>query len=74
MTSSRQEMRRSAPAGVDSATADRFRVVAKNGTAAVGFTPLMRDRVDAVVAGGDTLTLELRASGSIPYTQIRAFN
>jgi flagellar basal-body rod modification protein FlgD len=62
------------PAGVDSATADRFRVVAKNGTAAVGFTPLMRDRVDAVVAGGDTLTLELRASGSIPYTQIRAFN
>ena len=62
------------PAGVDPATADRFRVLAKNGTAAVGFTPLMRDRVDAVVAGGDTLTLELRASGSIPYTQIRAFN
>jgi flagellar basal-body rod modification protein FlgD len=62
------------PAGVDAATGDTFRVVAKNGAANVGFTPLMRDRVDAVVAGGDTLTLELRNSGSVPYDQIRAFN
>ena len=62
------------PAGVDPATGDSFRVVAKNGAANVGFTPLMRDRVDAVVAGGDTLTLELRNSGSVPYEQIRAFN
>jgi flagellar basal-body rod modification protein FlgD len=62
------------PAGVDAATGDTFRVVAKNGAANVGFTPLMRDRVDAVIAGGDTLTLELRNSGSVPYDQIRAFN
>ncbi len=62
------------PAGVDAATGDTFRVVAKNGAANVGSTPLMRDRVDAVVAGGDTLTLELRHSGSVPYEQIRAFN
>jgi flagellar basal-body rod modification protein FlgD len=62
------------PAGVDPATGSRFRVIAKRGTADVTFTPLMRDRVDAVIAGGDTLTLELRASGSIPYNQIRAFN
>jgi flagellar basal-body rod modification protein FlgD len=62
------------PAGVDAATGERFRVVAKNGTANVAFTPLMRDRVDAVLAGGDTLTLELRNSGSVPYDQIRAFN
>jgi flagellar basal-body rod modification protein FlgD len=62
------------PAGVDPATGDRFRVVAKNGAANVGNTALMRDRVDAVVAGGDTLTLELRNSGSVPYDQIRAFN
>ena len=62
------------PAGVDAATGDSFRVVAKNGAANVGFTPLMRDRVDAVIAGGDTLTLELRNSGSVPYDQIRAFN
>jgi flagellar basal-body rod modification protein FlgD len=60
--------------GVDTSTGASFRVVAKNGTASVGFTPLMRDRVDAVIAGGDTLTLELRASGSVPYDQIRAFN
>ena len=62
------------PAGVDAATGDRFRVVAKNGTANVATTALMRDRVDAVIAGGDTLTLELRSSGSVPYDQIRAFN
>jgi flagellar basal-body rod modification protein FlgD len=62
------------PAGVDAATGERFRIVAKNGTANVGNTPLMRDRVDAVIAGGDTLTLELRNSGSVPYDQIRAFN
>jgi flagellar basal-body rod modification protein FlgD len=61
-------------AGVDPALGDRFRVVAKLGTANVSFTPLMRDRVDAVVAGGDTLTLELRTSGSVAYSQIRAFN
>jgi flagellar basal-body rod modification protein FlgD len=62
------------PAGVDAAAGERFRVVAKNGTASVGLTPLMRDRVDAVIAGGDTLTLELRNSGSVAYDQIRAFN
>jgi flagellar basal-body rod modification protein FlgD len=62
------------PEGVDAALGQRFRVVAKSGTADVSSTALMRDRVDAVVAGGDTLTLELRTSGSVPYTQIRAFN
>jgi flagellar basal-body rod modification protein FlgD len=62
------------PEGVDAATGQRFRVVARSGAAQVGFTALMRDRVDAVVANGDTLTLELRNAGSVPYTQIRAFN
>jgi flagellar basal-body rod modification protein FlgD len=62
------------PEGVDAALGQRFRVVAKSGTADVSSTALMRDRVDAVVAGGDTLTLELRISGSVPYTLIRAFN
>jgi len=61
-------------AGVDPAIGQRFRVVARSGSANVSFTPLMRDRVDAVLAGGDTLTLELRHSGSVPYTQVRAFN
>jgi hypothetical protein len=48
--------------------------VAKSGTATVGSTALMRDRVDAVIAGGDTLMLELRNSGSVAYSDIRAFN
>ena len=60
--------------GVDPTLGERFRVVARSGTANVAATPLMRDRVDAVLTGGDTLTLELRASGSVPYSQIRAFN
>jgi flagellar basal-body rod modification protein FlgD len=62
------------PAGVDATLGQRFRVLAKSGAASVAATPLMRDRVDAVVTGGDTLTLELRASGSVPYSQIKAFN
>jgi flagellar basal-body rod modification protein FlgD len=62
------------PAGVDATLGQRFRVLAKSGAASVGATPLMRDRVDAVITGGDTLTLELRTSGSVPYSQIKAFN
>ena len=62
------------PAGIDAALGERFRVVAKSGATAVAATPLMRDRVDAVATGGDTLMLELRNSGSVSYAQIRAFN
>jgi flagellar basal-body rod modification protein FlgD len=62
------------PAGVDPSLGDRFRVVAKSGAASLVATPLMRDRVDAVATGGDTLTLELRVSGSVAYSQIKAFN
>lgn len=62
------------PEGVDATLGQRFRVTAKSGTATVTSTPLMRDRVDAVVAGGDQLTLELRLSGSVAYADIRAFN
>lgn len=61
-------------AGVDSTLGERFRIVAKSGAATVTATALMRDRVDAVATGGDTLTLELRNSGSVPYAQIKAFN
>ena len=62
------------PAGVDATLGDRFRVVARSGAATVAATPLMRDRVDAVATGGDSLTLELRLNGSVAYSQIRAFN
>ena len=61
-------------AGVDATLGDRFRVVAKSGTTTLSATPLMRDRVDAVSAGGETLNLELRLSGNVAYSQIRAFN
>lgn len=62
------------PAGVDAALGRSFRVVATNGSTTLNSTALMRDRVDAVVAGGDTLMLELRNSGSVAYSDIRAFN
>ena len=62
------------PEGLDASLGERFRVVAKSGAVAVAATPLMRDRVDAVATGGDTLMLELRNSGSVSYSQIRAFN
>ncbi len=62
------------PAGIDASLGERFRVVAKAGAANVSATPLMRDRVDAVATGGDSLMLELRQSGSVAYSQIRAFN
>ena len=60
--------------GVDPALADRFRVLAQRGTTAVAATPLMRDRVDAVSTGGDTLTLELRRSGQVPHTAVKAYH
>lgn len=60
-------------AGVDATLGERFRVLARSGSTAVAATPLMRDRVDAVGAG-DTLTLELRHAGSVPYAAVKAFN
>jgi flagellar basal-body rod modification protein FlgD len=52
----------------------RFRIAAKNGATTLGVTPLMRDRVDAVSTAGDTLSLELEKSGSVPYSEVKAFN
>ncbi|MDP1531975.1 MAG: flagellar hook capping FlgD N-terminal domain-containing protein [Rubrivivax sp.] len=60
--------------GVDPALGDSFRVVAKAGAASVASTALMRDRVVAVATGGDTLNLELRRSGTVPYGQIKSVN
>jgi flagellar basal-body rod modification protein FlgD len=51
-----------------------FRVTAASGATVVPSTPLMRDRVDSVRTGGDQLTLDLRMSGSLPYSGIKAFN
>lgn len=52
----------------------RFRVVAANGGTALPVQTLMRDRVDAVRTGGDTLTLDLRQSGAVAYADVKAFN
>ena len=60
-------------AGIDATLGERFRVVARSGATQVAVTPLMRDRVDAV-STGDTLTLELRHAGTVPYAEIKAFN
>jgi flagellar basal-body rod modification protein FlgD len=53
---------------------ENFRIAAKAGAANVPATTLVRDRVDAVVTGADTLTLELRRFGSVPFDQIRIVN
>jgi flagellar basal-body rod modification protein FlgD len=63
----------------DAGTADdskglRFRVTAKSGATSLSPTALMRDRVVAVNAGGDTLTLELQRAGSVPYSSIKTLN
>jgi flagellar basal-body rod modification protein FlgD len=60
--------------GIDANAGLHFRVTATSGAATLSSTALMRDRVDAVSTGGDTLTLELANSGSVPYAQIKAFN
>jgi flagellar basal-body rod modification protein FlgD len=61
-------------APLQASSGDTFRIVAKSGASTVTATPLMRDRVDAVSANGDTLTLELRNAGSVKYSDIKAFN
>jgi flagellar basal-body rod modification protein FlgD len=51
-----------------------FRVVASQGTTAVGSTPLMRDRVDAVRTTGNTLMLETASGGLVAWRDVQAFN
>lgn len=51
-----------------------FRVVAKAGTVALPATALMRDRVDAVSTSGQTINLQLQNSGSVAYSDVKAFN
>jgi len=51
-----------------------FRVTATKGTADVAATTLMRDKVDAVSTSGTTLNLELQNSGTVAYSDVKAFN
>jgi len=58
----------------DNTSGLRFRVTATSGATKLATTPLMRDRVDAVMTGGDTLMLELARVGIVPYTSVQAIN
>jgi flagellar basal-body rod modification protein FlgD len=51
-----------------------FRVVALQGTVAVGATPLTRDTVQAVRTAGNSLTLETASGGLIAWRDVQAFN
>ena len=51
-----------------------FRVTATNTGNAIKATTLMQDKVEAVNTTGNTLTLELQNSGSVPYTTVQALN
>jgi flagellar basal-body rod modification protein FlgD len=52
----------------------RFRVSANSGTASVLGGALMRDQVVAVSGAGDSLSLQLRHTGTVPYDTVKAFN
>jgi flagellar basal-body rod modification protein FlgD len=57
-----------------SATGITFRVTAMNGATKLDSTALIRDKVEAVNTTGDSLTLELASSGTVAYSQVKAFN
>jgi flagellar basal-body rod modification protein FlgD len=61
-------------AGVDATQATRFRITATLGTTAVAATTYTRDRVDAVSAGADGLTLELAYAGPVSYDKVKVFD
>jgi flagellar basal-body rod modification protein FlgD len=56
------------------ATGVTFRVNATSGSTKLGATALMHDTVSAINTSGDTLTLELKNSGNVAYSQVKAFN
>ncbi len=72
--SGRQQFEWKPPAGVDANSGLRFRITATNGATPVTATALMRDKVEAVSADGDTLTLELARGGKLAWADVRAFN
>ena len=51
-----------------------FRVTATLGTSSVTSTALMRDRVEAVSTSGNSLNLELRNTGTVAYSSVKALN
>jgi len=74
MASGRHSFDWTPPAGVDAASAARFRIGATLGTTAVNATAFTRDRVDAVSVGPSGLMLELMHFGPLAYDQVKAFD
>ena len=63
------------PAGkVQDGDGYRFRISASSGTASVLGGTLMRDQVESVRSAGNSLSLQLRHSGDVPYETVKAFN
>jgi len=63
------------PAGkVQDGDGYRFRITANSGTASVLGGTLMRDMVQSVSSAGNSLNLQLRHSGEVPYETVKAFN
>ena len=63
------------PSGTfDNTTGLTFRVSATSGSTPLASTALMRDRVDAVSTSGDALMLQLRNSGTVAYSTVKAIN
>jgi flagellar basal-body rod modification protein FlgD len=63
------------PAGAAAAAGGlSFRVSATSGGATLASTALMTDTVAAVNTAGNTFSLELQNSGTVPYSSVKAFN
>ena len=51
-----------------------FRVTATSGSVSSAATTLISDKVNAVNTSGNTFSLELANSGTVPYSVVKAFN
>jgi len=74
MASGRHSFDWTPAAGVNPALASRFRITANLGATAVNAATYTRDRVDAVSAGPNGLTLELVNAGPVAYDQVKVFD
>ena len=52
----------------------RFRVTATSGSVSSAATTLISDTVNAISTSGNTFSLELANSGTVPYSSVKAFN
>ena len=60
--------------GIKAENVAAFQVTAVGAGQAVAASTLKRDSVRSVVADGNQITLELTGGGTVPYSQVKAFN